>query len=70
VDVYRSALERGDTDVLSYKLAETDLIQKQLAIVKLKQQLIENWIALEIAAGEYLPMPTSPTSQPTTQEAR
>jgi outer membrane protein, heavy metal efflux system len=70
VEVYRSALERGDTDVLSYKAAESELIQKQLAIVKLKQQLIENWILLEIAAGEYLPMPATPASQPTTQEAQ
>ena len=70
VEVYRSALEKGETDVLSFQAAEADLIQKQLAIVKLKQQLIENWIALEIAAGEYLPISPSPTSQPTSQEAQ
>src|SRR5439155_9590072 len=59
-DVYRDALEKGNADVLSYQAAENSLIAKQLAIVKLKQQLIENWIALEIAAGQYLPIPAQP----------
>jgi outer membrane protein TolC len=66
VDVYREALDKGNTDVLSYQAAETSLISKQLAVVKLKQQLVENWITLEIAAGEYLPM----SNQPTTQKAQ
>jgi outer membrane protein TolC len=68
-DVYRDALQKGNVDVLSYYAAQTSLINKQLAIVKLKQQLIENWIALEIAAGQYLPIPASAATQPTTREA-
>src|SRR5439155_15802595 len=51
-DTYREALQKGNNDILSYTTAQTALNQKQLAIVKLKQQLIENWIALEIAAGQ------------------
>jgi hypothetical protein len=31
--------------------------------------LIENWIALEIAAGQYLPIPATATTQSTTREA-
>ena len=67
VDVYREALEKGNTDMMSYQAAETSLIAKQLAIVKLKQQLIDNWITLEIAAGEYLPLPQQAATSPTTQ---
>ena len=66
--VYRDALEKGNADMLSLRAAETTLIQKQLAIVKLKQQLIENWIALEIAAGEYLPISSQPTTHATSRE--
>lgn len=54
---FRDALANGNTDVINYAIAQTALINKQLAIVKLRQQLIEYWIALEIASGEYLPIP-------------
>ena len=68
-NVCRDALARGNADVLTYRLAQASLIQKQLAIVRLRQQLIENWIALELAAGEYLPMQSAaPTTLPATQE--
>ena len=63
--VYREALQNGNADVMSYQAAEGSLIQKQLGVVKLKQQLIDNWIALEIASGQYLPMPAVPTTQKT-----
>jgi len=51
---YRTAFDQGNVDVLSYYSARNDLAQKQLDILKLKQQLIDNEIALELAAGEYL----------------
>jgi outer membrane protein, heavy metal efflux system len=54
-DAYRDALGHGNVDVLSYYTALGDLAQKQLDVLKLKQQLMDNFIALELAAGEYLP---------------
>jgi outer membrane protein TolC len=64
VETYRNALGQGNIDVLSYYSAQSDLAGKRADIIKLKQQLIENWIALEIASGRYLPRnPASPTTQ-------
>jgi outer membrane protein TolC len=62
-DTYRDALEKGNTDALSYYLAQTALANKQLAVIKLRQQLMENWIALEIASGQYLPISNTPTTR-------
>jgi outer membrane protein TolC len=56
VNTYKTSLEKGTVDVLSYYTAVGDLQQKKLNVIKLKQQLVENLIALEIAAGEYLPI--------------
>ncbi len=66
VNVYQAALKQGNVDILSYYSARSMLWQKRLDAIKLKQQLVENWIALEIASGRYLPMPTAPTTSPTT----
>jgi len=66
VDTYRSALQRGNVDVLSYYTAVGNLEQKRSAVLKLKQQLIENQIALELATGEYL---QAPQTQSTTRAA-
>lgn len=54
IDSYRDALDRGNIDVLSYYAAVSNRDQKQLEILKFKQQLMDNQIALELAAGEYL----------------
>jgi outer membrane protein TolC len=54
IDTYQSAFGQGNVDVLSYYTAINNLAQKQLDIVKLKQQLMDNQIALELAGGEYL----------------
>ncbi|MGD0464669.1 MAG: TolC family protein [Tepidisphaeraceae bacterium] len=51
---YRDALDRGNIDVLSYYTAVSNRDQKQLEILRFKQQLMDNQIALELAAGEYL----------------
>jgi outer membrane protein TolC len=56
VETYRNALGQGNVDVLSYYSAISNLTQKQLDILKLKQQLTDNRIALELAAGEYFPV--------------
>jgi outer membrane protein TolC len=55
VSTYRDALEQGNADVLSYYTAVGNLAQRRLDLLKLKQQLVQNRIALEIAAGQYLP---------------
>jgi len=53
---YRTAFGAGNVDVLSYYSALNDLAQKQLDILKLKQQFTDTAIALGLAAGEYLPV--------------
>ncbi len=50
---YKGLLE-GNVDVLSYYNARSELIAKQIDILKLKQNLADLIIALEIAAGRYL----------------
>jgi outer membrane protein TolC len=51
-----SALQEGNTDVLSFYQARYDLILRKIDVLKLQQQLVEAHIALEIAAGCYLPV--------------
>jgi outer membrane protein TolC len=60
---FGDALEKGNADVLSYRTAQSALAQKQIEVIKLRQQLIENWIALEIAAGQYLPIEPTPMTR-------
>lgn len=57
VDTYRRALEHGTVDVLSYYTAWNSLSQKQIAADALKQRLVDQWIALELASGRSLPQP-------------
>ncbi|MGD0766721.1 MAG: TolC family protein [Tepidisphaeraceae bacterium] len=56
IETYHHALGQGNMDVLSYYSAISNLTQKQLDVLKLKQQLTDNRIALELAAGEYFPV--------------
>jgi outer membrane protein TolC len=55
VTTAKSALDEGNTDVISYYQTRYNLILRRVELLKLKQQLIESWIALEIASGRYLP---------------
>jgi outer membrane protein, heavy metal efflux system len=55
VDIAREASDQGAADVLGYFQAKTNLNQKSLQIIKLKQQLVDSRIALELASGRYLP---------------
>lgn len=52
---YRRALEQGSTDLVSYYRVQNELTAKQIKIIKLRQLLSDMGIALEVAAGEYLP---------------
>jgi len=69
VSVYGKAMVKGNADVLSYYTAQSDLTSRQLDLLRLRQQLLQNKVVLEIAAGMYLPdgVPTTrPTTMPTT----
>ena len=72
VNTYELALGQHNIDVLSYYTAQNDLAQKRIDLLKLKQQLLDNKIAIELAAGRYLQEPpgASPASQPSRPEAR
>jgi outer membrane protein TolC len=55
VDIAKDASDQGAADVLGYFQAKTNLSQKGLQIIKLKQQLLDSRIALELASGRYFP---------------
>jgi outer membrane protein TolC len=55
VETAKQALEQGNTDVISYYQTRYNLILRRVEVLKLKQQLMEAHIALEIASGRYLP---------------
>jgi outer membrane protein TolC len=65
VKTYRTAVEQGNADVLSYYSAWNSLDQKRIALLGLEQQLEADRIALELAAGEPLPQPGErPSARP------
>jgi cobalt-zinc-cadmium efflux system outer membrane protein len=53
VETYRKATEKGQADVLSYYNAWSDLNNRQIEIIRLRQQLVDSRIALELATGLY-----------------
>ncbi|HEY2123612.1 MAG TPA: TolC family protein [Chthoniobacterales bacterium] len=55
VDIAKQGSDQGTADILGYFQAKTNLSQKSLQIIKLKQQLVDSRIALELASGRYLP---------------
>jgi outer membrane protein TolC len=56
VKTYDAALGQGNVDVLSAYSAKSALAQKRIEVIKLKQQLMQSWIALELASGQHLPL--------------
>ena len=70
VQTYRAAMRAGNLDVLSYYTAQGSLSQKHIDLIKLKQQLMQNWIALQVASGRYLPLHALSTTAPATREER
>lgn len=52
VDTYQQAVAQGNIDLLTYYSVASDLASKQMDALKLRQQLLQAKIALEIAAGE------------------
>lgn len=55
VQIYHTALQVGNADILVYYNTKNEFITKQIEYVKLKQELTDLGISLEIAAGEYFP---------------
>jgi cobalt-zinc-cadmium efflux system outer membrane protein len=54
VDVYRDALSRHEVDALSAASAANDLLSRKIDLLKLKQQLADDEVALELATGRSL----------------
>lgn len=66
VQIYYTALQVGNADILVYYNTKNELIAKQIEHVKLKQELTDLGISFEIATGEYFPdfdIPTTATSK-------
>jgi outer membrane protein TolC len=57
VSAYAKALAAGNADVLTYYAARNDLARKKIDITKLKGELVDAWIGLENASGQYLQQP-------------
>jgi outer membrane protein TolC len=53
--IYQQAEKRGDIDGLTLYSARSTLLAKRIAIAKLQQELMQNWVALELACGRPLP---------------
>jgi len=54
VQRYYQALLEGNADVLTYYNARNEFIAKRIALLTLQQQMVDQFIALEIASGRYL----------------
>jgi cobalt-zinc-cadmium efflux system outer membrane protein len=51
---YRAAMNQRSVDVLSYYTVRTSVTQKKIDAIKLRQELVELGIALELASGGYI----------------
>jgi hypothetical protein len=51
VETYRVAVDQGQADVLNFYIVWNRLTDQRITLLALKQRLIENRIALELAAG-------------------
>jgi outer membrane protein TolC len=57
VETYHNALLQGSADVLTYYNARDELIANHISLLNLQLQLIDQFVALEIAAGQFLEHP-------------
>ncbi len=62
VQTYQQALKFGNVDIVSYYAEVDQLIEKRINLIRLKNQLERNRIALALAAGTYVPE-ISPSSR-------
>jgi len=56
VKTYRTALDQGNADILSYYQARNELLAKRLALLGLRASLTDLGVALETTAGVYFPL--------------
>ena len=68
VEIYRDALSRHEVDAFSAAAAQNDLLGRRIDLLKLKQQLADAEVALELATGRSLWQPLSSASQPSRPE--
>jgi cobalt-zinc-cadmium efflux system outer membrane protein len=54
LEAYKRALEDGNADIVTYNNLRNELETRRLGILKLRRDLTDMGIALEIAAGEYI----------------
>ncbi len=54
VKTYHEALLQGNADVLSYYNARDELVTTRISLLDLNIQFVDQFVALEIAAGRYL----------------
>jgi outer membrane protein TolC len=64
VRTYEDALAAGNADILSFYGARNDLAKKTIEILKLKQELTELRIGLELTSGRYLEEPARAPAAP------
>jgi len=57
VETYHNALLQGSADVLTYYNARDELVANHISLLNLQLQLIDQFVALEIAAGQFLEHP-------------
>jgi len=62
VKTCEEAMAGGQMDILSHYRAKNDLAKKRIEILKLKQELVEMQIGLEIASGRYLAGAKAPSA--------
>jgi len=58
-----ASMKSGNIDILSYYEARSTLYQKRVDLIKLERELMDNWVALELACGQYLPMTSMESTQ-------
>lgn len=56
VNTYKTALDQGNADILSYYQAQQDLMANRLELLKLRQSVSDLGVAFETAAGMYFPI--------------
>lgn len=67
---YKKAVQQGNADVLSYYQARNNLARKHIHLLTLEQQLVDQWITLELAAGVYLPATTIEADTQKSEQAK
>lgn len=68
-ELYQRGADQHNVDVLSVYAAQNDVAQQQVDLLRLKQQLLDNLVALELASGRYVPQPRAVAPAPASATA-